>query len=129
MELASEALPVHAGTVNVQSAPSSIDHAEGIHYDIIGLNVPGILHESLRKTGFLHFAITTPVSFLFCTAAQIIPPLCLPLVWVTGSQKCLVRTGDPPRGIFLRECNVTNKPFHWIRYKSVSALSPVNQFI
>jgi len=52
------------------------------NYKIIGLNDPGVLYESLCKTGFLHFAFTTPESFSFYTAAQIIPPLCLPQVCV-----------------------------------------------
>jgi hypothetical protein len=47
MELASEALPVHVGIVHEQFAAASTDGIECTHYEIIGLNDPGVLCQPL----------------------------------------------------------------------------------
>jgi glutamate racemase len=46
MELASEALPAHAGAVHEQFAAASTVFIACTHYTLIGLKVPGLLYES-----------------------------------------------------------------------------------
>jgi len=59
MGIALETLPVYASTVHEESAAASTDGTECTRYNIIGLNDPGILYDSLHTTLFKGYKSTT----------------------------------------------------------------------